>query len=141
MPELKELFQVRNIYLDTRVENSCNWMIHVDPATCLNEQNLVAYEEDNEIFFAAIRDLDVGDILKVWYAPNYAERMNAGPLKWSQYPVVTNVFNSGAGLTVPDFQFLNNHLANGEDSNRTGKWSALRTRSVHDVGYVHQFLL
>lgn len=126
MPELKELFQVRNTYLDTRDENCCNWMIHVDPATCRNEQNLVAYEEDNEIFFAAIRDLDVGDILKVWYAPKYAERMNVELLQWSHYPVVTNVFQTAgtaaaSGFTVPDFQLLNNHYTNGDIPMRTGE--------------------
>lgn len=122
MPELKELFKVRHIYLDTHDETYCNWMIHVDPAMCRDEQNLVAYEEDNEIFFAAKRDLNEGDILKVWYTEKYAELMNAEPLpKRSQYPVMTNVYNAVAGFTLPDFQLLNSHLANGEDANRTGE--------------------
>lgn len=121
MPELKELFKVRNIFLDTRNENNCNWMIHVDPATCINEQNLIAYEEDNEIFFAAIEDLDVGDILKVWYAPKYAERMNVELLKWSPYQVVKNVFHvAGVDGSVPNFQFFNNTPGNERHSNRTG---------------------
>lgn len=120
MPELKELFKVRHIYLDTRDENNCNWMIHVDPATCVNEQNLIAYEEDNEIFFAAIEDLDFGDILKVWYAPKYAERMNVELLKWSPHPIVKNVFNENGAL-MPEFQFLNNSHAIERHTNRTGK--------------------
>lgn len=44
IPELNELFKVRNIYLDTTNENSSNWMIHVSPAIYSNEQNLIAYQ-------------------------------------------------------------------------------------------------
>lgn len=120
MPELKELFQVRNIYLDTRNEKYCNWMIHVDPAQCSNEQNLIAYEEDNEIFFAAIEDLDVGDILKVWYAPKYGERMNVAPLRLSMNAIVKNVLHQGGGM-LPEFQLLNNFLSYENQPNRTGE--------------------
>lgn len=44
IPELSELFKVRNIYLDTTHEHECNWMIHVNPAAFRNEQNLIAYQ-------------------------------------------------------------------------------------------------
>lgn len=44
IPELSELFKVRNIYLDTTHEHECNWMIHVNPAGYRNEQNLIAYQ-------------------------------------------------------------------------------------------------
>ena len=42
--DIKELFNVRNYYLDTSDENKCNWMIHVDIACVSNEQNLMAYQ-------------------------------------------------------------------------------------------------
>lgn len=42
--DIKELFNVRNLYLDTSDENRCNWMIHVDIAKYSNEQNLMAYQ-------------------------------------------------------------------------------------------------
>jgi hypothetical protein len=42
--DIKELFNVRNYYLDTSDENKCNWMIHVDIARFANEQNLMAYQ-------------------------------------------------------------------------------------------------
>jgi len=42
--DIKELFNVRNYYLDTSDENKCNWMIHVDIAKYSNEQNLMAYQ-------------------------------------------------------------------------------------------------
>lgn len=118
MPELKELFKVRNTYLDTRNEKYCNWMIHVDPAQYANEQNLVAYEEDNEIFFAAVEDLDVGDILKVWYSPMYGERINAPPLHVSPFPLMKNVLQQG-GVILPEYQLFSNFGACDAQSNRT----------------------
>lgn len=42
--DIKELFNVRNYYLDTSDENKCNWMIHVNIAKFSNEQNLMAYQ-------------------------------------------------------------------------------------------------
>lgn len=118
MPELRELFQVRNIHLDTRNEKYCNWMIHVDPAQYANEQNLVAYEEDSEIFFAAIEDLDVGDVLKVWYSPKYGERMRVSQLCYAPFPITKNIFQNGA-YQIPDYQFFNNY--NGCEPSRSSR--------------------
>lgn len=107
--EFKDLFKIRHIHLDTRNEKLCNWMIHVDPAQYLNEQNLIAYEEDNEIFFAAIEDLDVGDILKVWYSPKYGECMKMPQLFESPYPISKNILSHGGGNIVSELQWLNNY--------------------------------
>lgn len=85
-------------------------MCHVDPAKYSNEQNLIAYEEDNEIYFAAVNDLDVGDILKVWYSPKYAECMNKMPLSEATQPIARNIFNSGVQL--PELPFLNSFTLN-----------------------------
>lgn len=120
MPELRDLFKVRHVHLDTKNEKYCNWMIHVDPAQYSNEQNLIAYEEDNEIFFAAIEDLDIGDILKVWYSPNYGERMKMPPLHESPYPVSKNVFNR-SGFELPEIQSFSNYVGFDQEPNQTGK--------------------
>lgn len=136
MPELTDLFKVRNIYLDTRNEKYCNWMIHVDPAQYVNEQNLIAYEEDNEIFFAAIEDLDVGDILKVWYSPKYGERMKTAPLQMSTHKVAKNVLQQG-GFILPEIQLFNNVASYENEPNRTGidtQWkqsTALNNSEMH----------
>ncbi|XP_031635665.1 uncharacterized protein LOC116348727 [Contarinia nasturtii] len=116
MSELRDLFNVRHIHLDTRNEKYCNWMIHVDPAQYSNEQNLIAYEEDNEIFFAAIEDLDVGDLLKVWYSPKYGERMKMPLLLESPYPVTKNVLSRG-GVALPEIQLFGNYTAYDHDPN------------------------
>lgn len=110
MSELRDLFNVRHIHLDTRNEKYCNWMIHVDPAQYSNEQNLIAYEEDNEVFFAAVEDLDVGDMLKVWYSPKYGERMKMPPLHESPCPITKNVLNRG-GVALPEIQLFSSNSA------------------------------
>lgn len=122
MPELKDLFKVRHIHLDTRNEKHCNWMVHVDPAQYSNEQNLIAYEEDNEIFFAAVEDLDVGDILKVWYAPKYGECMKMPALCESTFPITKNILrrSGGSGILLPEIQLFNS-ISLDQESNRTGK--------------------
>lgn len=129
MSELRDLFKVRHIHLDTRNEKYCNWMIHVDPAQYSNEQNLIAYEEDNEIFFAAIEDLDVGDILKVWYSPKYGEHMKMPPLQESPYPILKNVLGRG-GIAPPEIQLFNNYATYDHEPNRTGKYAECRNINV-----------
>jgi Zinc finger, C2H2 type len=90
--DIKELFNVRNYYLDTSDENKCNWMIHVDIAKYSNEQNLMAYQENDQIYYTSTRDIELGDILKVWYSPSYATRMRANMLKPSDSPgIFTNI--------------------------------------------------
>lgn len=117
-PEISDLFKVRQYYLDTRDEKYCNWMVHVDPAQYSNEQNLIAYEEDNEIFFAAIEDLDMGDILKVWYSPKYGNCMKMLPLQESAFPIMKNVMNRGGVL--PETQMINPFSTYEPEPSRTG---------------------
>lgn len=117
LPELQELFKVRHVHLDTGHEAKCNWMVHVEPASCTNEQNLIAYEEDTHIYYAAIEDLDVGDILKVWYSPVYGERMQKPALQHSAATaVVKNVFASG--ILSSDYNLLNDFAISAQNPPR-----------------------
>lgn len=89
--ELEPLYSGRNIYLDTTDENKCNWMIHVNTANFSNEQNLNAYQHNDSIYYVAIQDIELGDILKVWYSPIYAARMGVELLKPSTYDICNNL--------------------------------------------------
>lgn len=124
--ELEELFKVRYMHLDAANEAKCNWMVHVEPAIYTNEQNLIAYEEDNQIYFAAIEDLDVGDILKVWYSPVYGERMQQMPLSHTDEAVVKNVFSNGIQST--DYHLFNELAINAHNppiqSGMYAKWGS-----------------
>ncbi|XP_055693172.1 uncharacterized protein LOC129795717 isoform X1 [Lutzomyia longipalpis] len=118
--EIEELFKIRNAYLDTRNENYCNWMIHVSPAQYSNEQNLICYQLYDQIFYTAIVDIEVGDILKVWYAPKYAAKMNVELLKPSPHEIVNNILRqvsiaSMGSLTDDNLNFENNDYPVYED--------------------------
>uniref|UniRef100_A0A182S8W6 Uncharacterized protein n=1 Tax=Anopheles maculatus TaxID=74869 RepID=A0A182S8W6_9DIPT len=84
----------RNVYLDTRNESKCNWMIHVNLARFSNEQNLICYQENDEIYYTAIKDIELGDILRVWYSRNYAAKIGASMLEPSPYDICTNILRS-----------------------------------------------
>jgi hypothetical protein len=90
---LQEIFSIRNIYLDISNEQKCNWMIHVNHARYSNEQNLVCYQENRQIYYTAIQDLELGDILKVWYSPCYAQKLGIQPqeLPASDFTICNNI--------------------------------------------------
>ncbi|XP_022107805.1 zinc finger protein PLAG1-like isoform X2 [Acanthaster planci] len=62
--------------LDLSSENSCSWMMFVRLATTYEEQNLVAYQFNEEIYFATCKPVAPHAELKVWYASDYARNMN-----------------------------------------------------------------
>ncbi|XP_055611998.1 uncharacterized protein LOC129758513 isoform X1 [Uranotaenia lowii] len=92
--DLQTLFNGRNVYLDTRNDNKCNWMIHVSLARFSNEQNLICYQENDEIYYTAIKDIELGDILRVWYSRNYAAKIGAALLDPSPFDVCNNILRS-----------------------------------------------
>ena len=50
-------------------------MTFIRPATCYSEQNLIAYQLNNEIYFASIKAIEPKTELRVWYAKSYAEQL------------------------------------------------------------------
>ncbi|XP_059171073.1 uncharacterized protein LOC131952446 [Physella acuta] len=63
------------ISLDASSEAHCNWMALVQVARNEEEQNCMAYQLGINIFFNTTRDINIGDELKVWYAPQYAKKL------------------------------------------------------------------
>lgn len=107
--EFETLFNARNIYLDTTDESKCNWMIHVNTATYSNEQNLICYQENDSIYYAAIQDIELGDILKVWYSAVYAARMQVKLLDPSPYDICNNILRQVSmdyGIKIDDNNVL-----------------------------------
>nr|XP_029720280.1 uncharacterized protein LOC109428083 isoform X2 [Aedes albopictus] len=92
--DLQTLFNGRNVYLDTRNSTKCNWMIHVSLARFSNEQNLICYQENDEIYYTAIKDIELGDILRVWYSRSYAAKIGATLLEPSPYDICNNILRS-----------------------------------------------
>ncbi|XP_048057003.1 PR domain zinc finger protein 1 isoform X2 [Megalobrama amblycephala] len=52
-----------------------NWMRYVNPARSLAEQNLVACQNGQEIFFYTIRPVEPKQELLVWYSPEFSQRL------------------------------------------------------------------
>ncbi|XP_052233490.1 uncharacterized protein LOC127846353 isoform X3 [Dreissena polymorpha] len=64
-----------NVCLDTTDENECNWLCLVQAATCLQQQNCIAYQLGPNIFYNTIRDIQPREELRVWYATNFARKL------------------------------------------------------------------
>lgn len=68
-------------------------MRYVNPAHSLAEQNLVACQNGQEIFFYTIRPVEPKEELLVWYSPEFSQRLCGQPeqpdsLKPSESPVL-----------------------------------------------------
>ncbi|XP_012943372.1 PR domain zinc finger protein 10 [Aplysia californica] len=74
-------------YFETSDENRCNWMMFVRPAKTFSEQNLVAYQYKQDVFFTVTKLVENKQELKVWYAAHYAERMGLKALELTEADV------------------------------------------------------
>ncbi|XP_077443905.1 PR domain zinc finger protein 1 isoform X3 [Stigmatopora argus] len=66
--------------LDGLNEEKSNWMRFVNPACCINEQNLIACQSGLDIYFYTIKPLLPGQEMLVWYSSELAQRCNYPPL-------------------------------------------------------------
>ncbi|KAH9504326.1 PR domain zinc finger protein 10 [Bulinus truncatus] len=71
-------------YFETRDENKCNWMMFVRPAKTFAEQNLVAYQYKDGIFFSVSKLIESKQELKVWYAAHYAGHLGVKTLELTE---------------------------------------------------------
>ena len=65
-------------YVDGKNVKKANWMRYVLPALKESDQNLVAYQDGDEIFFLTIKPIKRDEELLVWYCKEYAERCSTG---------------------------------------------------------------
>ncbi|KAM9838157.1 PR domain zinc finger protein 1 [Aulostomus maculatus] len=66
--------QLQN-FIDGYDVNRSNWMRYVNPARCLAEQNLVACQNGQDIYFYTIRPVDPKQELLVWYSQEFTQRL------------------------------------------------------------------
>nr|XP_033774339.1 PR domain zinc finger protein 10 isoform X3 [Geotrypetes seraphini] len=64
------------LWFELSEESLCNWMMFVRPAQNHLEQNLVAYQYGQHIYYTTIKNVEPKQELKVWYAASYAEHVN-----------------------------------------------------------------
>ncbi|XP_041352285.1 PR domain zinc finger protein 4-like [Gigantopelta aegis] len=65
--------------LDISDEDESNWLMFVKPARNALEQNLVAFQKDEEIYFVTCKDIEPGQELLFWYAKDYAKLLGLSP--------------------------------------------------------------
>ncbi|OCT70423.1 PR domain zinc finger protein 10 isoform X1 [Xenopus laevis] len=65
-----------DLWFELSEESLCNWMMFVRPAQNHLEQNLVAYQYGQHIYYTTIKNIEPKQELKVWYAASYAEFVN-----------------------------------------------------------------
>ena len=53
------------MYLEATDENKCNWMMFVRPAQNYAEQNLIAYQFGNDVYFSTMKNIEPKQELKV----------------------------------------------------------------------------
>ncbi|XP_060686757.1 zinc finger protein PLAG1-like isoform X1 [Hemiscyllium ocellatum] len=73
-------------FLNTPDEEAGNWMMFVRPARNLEEQTLVAYQHQGEVYFTTVKNIQPQMELKVWYAADYAKFMEAPLVVIKQEP-------------------------------------------------------
>ncbi|XP_028323207.1 PR domain zinc finger protein 15 isoform X2 [Gouania willdenowi] len=69
------------VCFDSSSEEDCNWMMLVRPATDHKQQNLTAYQQDDDVYFNTSQDVLPGTELRVWYGAFYAKKMEKPMLK------------------------------------------------------------
>nr|CAD7587388.1 unnamed protein product [Timema genevievae] len=85
-------------YLDTSDEEQCNWMCLVATANSPKSQNLICYQDKEEIMFIAMKDIEPSEHLLVYYAPYYAMKLGKTPFQME----VPTKMDKKKSQTMPD---------------------------------------
>nr|CAD7258709.1 unnamed protein product [Timema shepardi] len=85
-------------YLDTSDEEQCNWMCLVAIANSPKSQNLICYQDKEEIMFIAMKDIQPNEHLLVYYAPYYAMKLGKTPFQME----VPTKMDKNKSQTMPD---------------------------------------
>jgi hypothetical protein len=81
--------------IDGKDVTKANWIRHVQPAQGIH-QNLVAYQDREEIYFLTVRQIDKDEELFVWYGYDFAKRLQERTSE-DNWPVVPSTRSHQAG--------------------------------------------
>jgi hypothetical protein len=73
-------------------DDLCNWMKFVRLAENNVQQNLMAYQQEDKIYFTTLKTIHEGDELKVWYSRKYGAAIDKPLLNRAVTPGIFSFF-------------------------------------------------
>ncbi|XP_064652574.1 PR domain zinc finger protein 15-like [Lineus longissimus] len=94
------------VSLDTSNEDECNWLCLVQTARSQVEQNCMVFQIGADLFYNTTREIQIGEELRVWYAPHYAKKIGMSTLPDRTVRALVSLNIANYEENPPDIQMM-----------------------------------